>query len=71
MNTSQIQDAIRSRRPFVIRTADGKAFHIPTPDHIAIAPKGTFAQVFDDEDRVNSIPLLTMTSVEYQPVSGT
>lgn len=68
MNRSQIEDAIRSKQPFKLRTADGKEYNVPTSDHIFISPKGTFIQVVDDEERITSIPLLTMTAVEYSPV---
>lgn len=45
--------------------ADGREYSIPTPDHIAMNPKGTFVQVFNDEDAVVSLPLIVMTGVEY------
>jgi hypothetical protein len=67
VNRSQIDEAVKSGKPFTIRTADGKEFLVQTRDHILVSPKGTFVQVVDDEERINSIPLLTMTSVEYQP----
>jgi len=67
MNRSQIQDAIDSGQPFLLRTANGRAYRVPSRDHIFVSPKGTFVQVVDDEERVTSIPLLTMTAVEYQP----
>lgn len=59
-----------SRRPFVIRTADGREFPVPTADHIAISPKGTFVQIFDDDEGISSVPFLTMTSVEYTPAGA-
>jgi hypothetical protein len=67
MNRSQIDDAVKSGKPFLIRTADGREFLVPSEDHIFISPKGTFVQVVDDEERIISVPLLTMTSVEYSP----
>jgi len=70
MNRSQIDDAIQSGKPFVIRMADGRECKVPTRDHIAISPRGTFVQVFDDEDRVTSLPLVTMTTVEYAAPSA-
>lgn len=70
MNRSHVQDAIESRKPFVIRTADGREFTVPTRDHIAISPKGTFVQVFGDDDSVTSIPLLMMASLRYEPASA-
>lgn len=68
MNRSQIEDAIRSKNPFTLRTADGKEYYVLTSDHIFISPKGTFIQVVDDHERITSIPLLNMTAVEYSPV---
>lgn len=68
MNRSQIEDAIRSKNPFKLRTADGQVYEVPTSDHIFISPKGTFIQIVDDQERITSIPLLTMTAVEYTPV---
>lgn len=65
MNRSQIEDAIASGKPFAIRTADGREFEVPTRDHNAVSPKGTFVPVFGDDESVTSIPLLTMTSVRY------
>lgn len=69
MNRSQIEDAIKSGNPFILRTADGREFSVPTRDHIFLSPKGTFVSVVDDEERINSIPLLTMTSVGYKPAA--
>jgi len=59
---SQIEDAIETDQPFLIRTADGREYLIPSRDHIVVSPKATFVQVFDDEERVTS-----MTAVEYRP----
>jgi hypothetical protein len=67
MNRSQIKDAIESGRPFTIRTADGREFEVPTRDHIALSPGGTFVQIFGDDESVTSIPQLTMTSLRYEP----
>ncbi len=70
MDRSQIDAAMKSGRPFTIRTADGMEFLVPTRDHILVSPKGTFVQIVDDEERIHSIPLLTMTSVAYQPAAA-
>ncbi|MDA0811341.1 MAG: hypothetical protein O3C21_02965 [Verrucomicrobia bacterium] len=67
MNRSQIEDALKSGAPFVIRTADGREYSVLTRDHIFVSPKGTFVQIVDDDERVTSIPFITMTAVEYRP----
>jgi hypothetical protein len=69
MNLSQVEDAIESKQPFLIRTADGREFQVPTRDHIAVSPKGSFVVVFGDDERITSIPLLMIASVSYQPAS--
>jgi len=59
---------METRKPFVIRTADGREFTVATRDHIAMSPNGTFVQVFGDDDSVTSIPLIMMASLRYEPV---
>ncbi|MGF1450285.1 MAG: hypothetical protein ACFB20_12830 [Opitutales bacterium] len=52
MNKAQIEDAMASGQPFTIVTASGKEYLVPTRDHIVVSPKGTFVQVFDDDEGV-------------------
>lgn len=70
MDRARIDEAMRSGRPFIIRTADGREFVVPTRDHILISPRGTFVQIVDEEEKVYSIPLPTMTSVDLKPASS-
>jgi hypothetical protein len=35
---------------FTIRTSDGREYVVPTPDHAAVNPKGTYLVVFSDDD---------------------
>lgn len=65
MTRSQVLEAMHSGKPFIIRMADGRDYPVRTRDHIAISPKGTFVQVFDDEDNITTLPLLTMTALKY------
>ena len=67
MIKSQVIDAMHSGHPFVIRTADGKEYPVPTQDHLLISPKGTYVQLVSDDETVTTIPLLTMTAIEYAP----
>ena len=71
MNRSQVKSAIESGKPFIIRTAEGKEFTIQHRDYIFLSPSGTFLQIVDDEDNIDTIPLLTMTSVRYPCDAGT
>lgn len=63
MSRSQVQAAIDSGIPFSLRMADGKEYHVPHRDYISISPKGTYATVYDDEERFFVLPLLTMTGI--------
>ena len=57
-NIRQLMNA-RPFVPFTIRLADGKAFRIPTVDHIAVPPKGNRVFIFgDDGDYDVLAPLL-------------
>lgn len=58
---------MRSDRPFVIRTADGKEYPVATQDHILVSPKGTYVTLVNDDELHTTIPLLTMTAIEYAP----
>lgn len=45
MTRSQIESAILSAVPFVLRMADGMEYQVPHRDYISISPKGTFVTV--------------------------
>lgn len=51
MTRSQIVSAIENGAPFTLRMADGRECDVRHPDYISISPKGTFATVYDDEER--------------------
>lgn len=63
MNRSQIEAAIASGMPFTLRMADGHEYPVPHRDYISLSPKGTFATVYDDEERYFVLPLITMTGI--------
>lgn len=66
MNRSQIEAALERNLPFTIHMADGKTYHVPHRDHISLPPKGAFVVVYDDQEHVYILPLLTMTGLTYQ-----
>lgn len=66
MNRSQIEAAVESGRPFSLRMADGREYHVPHSDYISIPPKGAFVIVFDDQEHAYYLPLLTMTGLYYK-----
>ena len=69
MSRSQIEAAVERNSPFTIRMADGKEYHVPHRDYIAVSPKAAVVVVFDDVGHVYFLPLLTMTGLSYQSES--
>ncbi len=66
MNRSQIEAAIERNLPFTLHMADGKEYRVPHHDYISLPPVGAFVVVFDDNEHVFVLPLLTMTGLTYQ-----
>ena len=51
--------------PFTIRTSDGREYTVPTPDHAAVHPRGSYFFVFgDDESSARITPLNVAAIVE-------
>ena len=66
MSKAQLESAIQSGMPFTIRMADGQAYEVPHRDYIYLSPGGAVAVVYDDQDHVWVLPLLTMTAIGYK-----
>ncbi|HVF71715.1 MAG TPA: hypothetical protein VM940_08905 [Chthoniobacterales bacterium] len=49
--------------PFVVRTSDGREFVVPTPDHAAVHPKGSYFYVFGDDESSTRIAGLHVASL--------
>jgi hypothetical protein len=48
-----------------VRTSDGREYKVPTPDHAAVNPKGTYVVVFSDsETHANISGLQVATLIE-------
>jgi hypothetical protein len=74
-----IIDAIRELnrkvpfRPYLLRLASGVSYSVPHPDFIAIAPKGSWVMVSDDNDHphwISSILIEEVTPLSSQPQAG-
>ena len=66
MTRSQIESAIEQNQPFNLRMADGKEYSVPHRDYVSLPPKGAFVVVYDDEEHVYVLPLLTMTGLTFK-----
>ena len=61
---SRLESAIQRGLPFTIRMADGQVYEVPHRDFIPAG--GAIAVVYDDQDHVWVLPLLTMTGLGYK-----
>jgi hypothetical protein len=52
--------------PFTVRTSDGREYAVPTPDHAAVNPKGTYVVVFSDNETHANVAGLDVSAVVEQ-----
>ena len=64
MTRKQIESAVASGMPFILRMADGKEYPVPHPDHISLPPNASYVIVYDNDGGYSVLPLLTMTGLE-------
>jgi hypothetical protein len=51
----------------MVRTSDGREYNVPTPDHAAVNPKGTFVVVFSDNDSHTDVAGLHIAAGSSRP----
>jgi hypothetical protein len=49
--------------PFVVHTADGREYSVPTPDHAHVYPSGGRVSIFTDDDREFILPGLLISGL--------
>lgn len=52
--------------PFTVRTSARREYIVPTPDHAAVNPKGTYVVLFSDDDRHADVAGLHVAAVVKQ-----
>lgn len=52
--------------PFTVRTSDGREYTVPTPDHAAVNPKGTYVVLFTDHGTHANVARLHVAAVVEQ-----
>jgi hypothetical protein len=50
--------------PFVVHTADGREYHVPTPDHAHVYPSGGRVSIFSDDDNEFILPALLISRIK-------
>ena len=56
-------------RPFTIRMADGRSFHVPHPEFLFMSPSGRTVFIFQEDDECSILDLLLMTEIEMSSQS--
>jgi hypothetical protein len=52
--------------PFTVQTSNGREYTVPTPDHAAVNPKGTYVVLFSDHDTDANVAELHVAAVVEQ-----
>lgn len=58
-------------RPFTIRVADGRSFHVPHPELLSLSPSGRTVHVEYGDDEFSTIDLLLVTEIQVSPSEPT
>ena len=66
MSRREVEKALESNAPFIVRMADGKEYPVPHHDYISLPPTGSYVVVYDSDGAFNYLPLLTMTGLTIQ-----
>jgi hypothetical protein len=52
--------------PFVMHTADGREYSVPTPDHAHVYPSGGRVSIFTDDDHEYILPALLISGLKVR-----
>jgi len=48
---------------FLVRTSDGREYSVSTSDHAAVPPRGSYVEIFGDNDSATKISALHVAAV--------
>lgn len=69
MNIEQIEEIVRSGRPFTLAVADGAEYEVPHPDFISLPPKAAGRRSYVVVHKPNGVAailsLVTVTILTY------
>ena len=73
MTVQQLRTAHRATpfRPFTIRMADGRSFHVPHPDFLSMSPTGRTVIIYQDDEEFSILDLLLMTEIQMTSPAST
>lgn len=59
--------AARPFFPFVVHTADGREYSVPTADHAHVSPAGGRVSIWTDDETEFILPALLISGLKIQP----
>jgi len=66
VTTEALVEALRSRRPFRVATADGRTFEVPHPEFAALSRSGRLLYVMLENDRTETLDVLLITGLQQE-----
>ena len=64
MNCQELQSAIESGQPFIVRTVDGKEHPVPQRDYIGLSPNKKVAVIFKNSGGFCIVDVDSIVSVQ-------
>jgi hypothetical protein len=58
--------AARPFVPFVVHTADGRKYRVPTPEHAHVSPRGGRVNIWGDDDTTYILPALLISGLKVE-----
>jgi hypothetical protein len=63
MTSEPIRQALKSRRPFKLITADSRTIEVPHSEFAAMSPSGRLLFIAREGDRLETVDLLLVVSI--------
>ena len=54
-------------QPFVVRTADGREYDVPTQEHAHVSPGGGRVSIWTDDETESILPALLISGLKVRP----
>lgn len=64
--TNDIRERLAARPfvPFVVHTADGREYSVPTAEHAHVSPRGGRVSIWNDDDIEHILPALLISGLK-------
>ena len=64
--TNDIREMLAARafQPFMVHTADGREYNVPTPEHAHVSPRGGRVSIWADDDTTIILPGLLISGLK-------